>query len=102
GRCRVETPLGPLPAAGAGRVGDDVHLLVRPERLLLGSAADDDAVPLGRGGVVELSFQGTHLRCRVEAGGLPLLLRLAVDAPVAVGAAVELRVRPGDLVLLRD
>ena len=102
GRCRVETPLGVLPAAGAGRVGDDVHLLVRPERLLLGSADGDDTVPLGRAGVVELSFQGTHLRCRVEAGGVKLLLRLAVDAPVAVGAAVELRVRPADIVLLRD
>ena len=102
GRCRVETPLGVLPAAGAGRVGDDVHLLVRPERLLLGSADGDDTVPLGRAGVVELSFQGTHLRCRVEANGVKLLLRLAVDAPVAVGAAVELRVRPADIVLLRD
>jgi len=31
-----------------------------------------------------------------------LLLRFAVDAPVAVGAAVELQVRPADIVLLRD
>jgi spermidine/putrescine transport system ATP-binding protein len=99
---RVETALGVLTAVGQAAPGERVHLSIRPEQLLLGPAAGE--VSLGRARIAELSFQGTHLRChaRSESGDLELLLRAPVDAPVAVGRAVELRARPADIVLLTD
>ena len=97
---RVETALGILTVAGKAAPGDRVHLSIRPEQLLLGPAAGE--VSFGGAQIAELSFQGTHLRChaRSESGDIELLLRIPVDAPVAVGEAVELRARPADIVLL--
>src|SRR5262245_24492342 len=59
-KTRVGTLTVPTPAA----IGDRVTLAIRPEQLLIGTARDG-ALPLGRGRITEMSFQGTHLRARV-------------------------------------
>lgn len=98
GGVEVETALGPLPAPGRAAVGDKVHLSLRPEQL---SLADwGGAVPMGSARVAEMSFQGTHLRCRCLVGAHELLLRVPVESGVGVDATVELFARPEDIVLL--
>jgi ABC-type Fe3+/spermidine/putrescine transport system ATPase subunit len=82
-------------------VGSSVTLSIRPEQLYLGRAPDG-ALPLGAGRISETSFQGTHSRARVrlDASGTELLLRAPATATLAVGDAVELSVRPADIVML--
>ena len=85
------------PIAGAA-----VTLSIRPEQLQI-VRAGDGAIPLGRGRIGTASFQGTHLRAHVamEPGGAGLLLRAPSAAGLAPGDAVELSVRPVDIVMLR-
>jgi spermidine/putrescine transport system ATP-binding protein len=98
----VKTALGTLTVQAHAAIGESVTLSIRPEQLLIGSAGDG-ALPLGRGAVTETSFQGTHLRARVAMGGdgrQELLLRAPATAGLVPEDAVELAVRPADIVML--
>jgi spermidine/putrescine transport system ATP-binding protein len=100
----VRTALGTLTLAAQAAIGTRVTLSIRPEQILLGRAADG-AVSLGAASVTEISFQGTHLRARLGAGAngdVGLLLRAPATAGLAVGDRVDVSVRPGDAVLLRE
>jgi len=99
----VKTPVGTLTVPAHAAIGEAVTLSIRPEQLLIGSSADG-ALPLGRGTVTETSFQGTHLRAHVAMGSdgcHELLLRAPATAGLAPDDAVDLAVRPGDIVMLK-
>jgi spermidine/putrescine transport system ATP-binding protein len=97
----IKTGVGTLTVPMRATVGASVTLSIRPEQLHLGRPPDG-ALPLGSGRISETSFQGTHARARVrlEASGTELLLRAPATATLAVGDAVELSVRPADVVML--
>jgi spermidine/putrescine transport system ATP-binding protein len=98
----VKTPVGTLTVPAHAAIGEAVTLSIRPEQLLIGSAGDG-ALPLGRGTVRETSFQGTHLRARVAMGhdgSHELLLRAPATVGLVPEDAVELAVRPADIVML--
>lgn len=98
----VKTAVGTLTVPEHAATGAALTLSIRPEQLLIGRAGDG-AMPLGRGRIGAASFQGTHLRAHVamEPGGAELLLRAPAAAGLAPGDAVELSVRPADIVMLR-
>jgi spermidine/putrescine transport system ATP-binding protein len=101
---RVRTPLGTLTLAAHAAIGEPVTLSIRPEQIALGRGTDG-AVSLGSARVSEISFQGTHLRARLDAGAkdeIGLLLRAPATAALAVGDRVDISLRPGDAVLLRE
>jgi len=97
----IVTAAGTLTVPVGARVGDSVTLSVRPEQLHIGRPGEG-TIPMGRGIIGEISFQGTHLRARVtlDAGGTELLLRAPATVGLALGDIVELSVRPADIVLL--
>jgi len=102
-RVQVETPLGTLGVPGGARPGDAVRLCLRPAQLRVRAEGGYEHLALGRARVVEVLFQGTHLRVHARAEGgadIPLLLHLPVDEGVAVGADIEVHARVRDAVLL--
>ena len=84
----VRVALREPPAAGQA-----VRLLVRPERVELGSAPDGpDALPAR---VVSVMYLGDHSEVRLElGGGQRLLAVLRADVPLAPGDAVTVRLAP--------
>lgn len=102
GSVMVETRLGGVRAGGSAAPGASVYLSIRPEQITL-APPPDRTVSLGKARVVELSFQGAHLRCHARAGpdgAIALVLRLPAGAPVAVDQSVPLYARSGDIVVL--
>jgi ABC-type Fe3+/spermidine/putrescine transport system ATPase subunit len=88
---------------GGRRGGEGGAVLIRPERIALGTGAADGAIP---GKVVRTAFLGATLECEVVVDGGR---RLLVHAPaatagpdVAEGATVWLRIAPDDVLPLRE
>lgn len=98
GELRVETALGAFVVRGDGTSGNDVHLALRPEQLLLSAPAD--GITFGQARVDELSFQGTHCRCHCHIAGQDLILRAPVSAGLKAGQHVTLHAARGDVVVL--
>ena len=94
----VETPLGTVPAACAGRpspVGGALVACLRPEALGAGGAWD-----LGPAQVVDAAFQGTHYRAVLApeaAPDLALVAHLPPGAPPS--GTLPLSADPVDLTL---
>ncbi|HTR15613.1 MAG TPA: ABC transporter ATP-binding protein [Acetobacteraceae bacterium] len=89
----IDTPIGRLPAPGRFARGTEVAVIVRPENIVVGRAAE---VSLGTARVGEVVFQGAH--CRVLArgeSGQGYVLRVPpgeapdVDATVTLGCAAR-------------
>ncbi len=100
-RVGVETALGILRSEGSAAPGAAVHVALRPEQLAVAPAADRQA--LGRARVIDLTFQGNHLRCHARSTneeGTPLLLRLPFDTPIEIGNEVAIYAKPTDAVVL--
>jgi spermidine/putrescine transport system ATP-binding protein len=98
----VETPIGPIVAQGEGHPGSRVHVSIRPENVRVGPQVSG-SVPLGRARLREMVFQGTHRRCMAELEGVRsgrLLLRLPLDACSDHDGALDLWVRPEDVVVI--
>jgi spermidine/putrescine transport system ATP-binding protein len=99
GWTKVETALGAIVAPGNSAPGAAVHVVLRPEQLLL--RPPPDGISLGRGKVEELSFQGTHCRCHCRIAGQDLILRAPVSAGLIAGHEVSLHAARSDVVLLQ-
>jgi spermidine/putrescine transport system ATP-binding protein len=105
GHIRVDTQMGQLAFAGEAEPGTNVHILLRPEQIRVGTADDDGMIMLGEIKVIEVVFQGTHKLCRVRAGkdqAVDLLLRLPQEHAVSPGDTMSVHARETDAVLLRD
>lgn len=77
----VETVMGPIAVELTDRaVGDKVTIMVRPERIDIGTDGDNQV----EGTVLRASYLGTYRRLHVLVAGL----ELTVDVPVSRGVAV--------------
>ncbi len=94
----VATALGDLNVPGNAAPGTAVHLALRPEQLLL--EAPTQGMRLGEAATTEISFQGTHQRCRCHIGETELILRAPVTAGITAGSRVPLFARISDVVVL--
>ena len=77
-------------------------VLIRPERIALGTGATDGAIP---GRVVRTAFLGATLECEVVVDDGRLLVHAPASTAgpdVAEGATVWLRIAPADVLPLRD
>lgn len=94
GPASVETPLGPLTTAPHGRnSGDAVAVLVRPEGLRLGPAAE--AVNSFTGTVTRDRFLGSFRRFDLQCGGVTLLGETS-----HMGEISEIHIPPASIQLL--
>jgi ABC-type Fe3+/spermidine/putrescine transport system ATPase subunit len=84
-----------------GRLPGESSVLIRPERIALGTAAGGGA---RRGQVTRAAFLGPTLECVVEVEGLRLTVHApaATAPPVAEGDTVWLRIEREDVVPLAD
>ena len=98
GEIKVATALGDIVVPGSGALGDNVHLALRPEQLLLDAPVD--GFGLGEAEITEISFQGTHQRCRCRIAGQEFILRAPVTIGLGSGNRVHLFARKSDVVLL--
>ncbi len=101
GEVLADTALGRLALVGEAAPGEAVRLSLRPERILVGPAAEPDCVGLGDGIVTEAVFQGAHLRARARLGAVELLLRLPATRPLRPGERAAFAARRTDIVLIR-
>ncbi|MDR1118985.1 MAG: ABC transporter ATP-binding protein [Bifidobacteriaceae bacterium] len=90
------------PGAGAAVAGQAATLAIRPENITLTAA---ESAPLA-GRLMEVTYMGTDLRCRVElSGGVTLRARVAPPFPTAhltVGGSVGVKIDPGDVKVVAD
>ena len=103
GGVSVETLFGKIPAAGAGGLGQRVHISIRPENIRIGHPPDGNGVPLGKARLSEFVFQGTHKRCKAVIGdgaGGGLLLRLPPESDLTPGSSAMLWVSAADVTLI--
>jgi spermidine/putrescine transport system ATP-binding protein len=99
GEMQVETALGAFMLVGTAALGATVHLVLRPEQLVLTRPAD--GITLGEALVEELSFQGTHCRCHCRIAGQDLILRAPVSAGLAAEQSVTLHAARREVVVLK-
>ena len=89
---RIDTPLGPLLAAGPAAAAPDSgpsEVLVSPEAIALDPASDGEAWLQGR------EFLGREWLYQVQLGDLKLRLRLPLQADYSRGLRCRLSLRPG-------
>ncbi len=85
------------------RIGEKVHLSLRPEQIGLGDGNQGNLINLGQARVEEVIFQGTHRLCRVvcqDEKEVRMLLRLRPDEKVKVGDTIQIHAKRDDAVLL--
>ncbi len=102
GQIEVETAFGRLAIPGEAKVGETVHLSIRPEQITVGEANLQGHLPLGKLRVQGVSFFGTHHRCQGQhaESDLPMTIRLPQNRPVQLGEELTLSVARDDIVLL--
>lgn len=101
GRARVDTPLGQVSLAAPQARPGPATLTIRPENLHTGPAPDG-AVVLGRGVVLDSTFQGSHRKARIRhASGTEIIAWLPVDPAIEVGAEVSLYAAAGHVGFLQ-
>ena len=89
---RIDTPLGPLLAAGPAAAAPDSgpsEVLMSPEAIALDPASDGEAWLQGR------EFLGREWLYQVQLGDLKLRLRLPLQADYSRGLRCRLSLRPG-------
>ncbi len=85
------------------RIGEKVHLSLRPEQIRLGDGNRSNLINLGEARVEEVIFQGTHRLCRVVCQGekeVCMLLRLRLDEKVEVYDTIYIHAKRDDVILL--
>jgi iron(III) transport system ATP-binding protein len=94
GRCRVDTPNGPLSASGhaLGSLGSAVTVLVRPSATHLVLAADDDGGLVGR--VRDIAYRGPGYDHRVELADGTHLVGVFAEQRRQRGEEVRVRLDP--------
>jgi spermidine/putrescine transport system ATP-binding protein len=101
-RIEIETALGRLSVPGEVEAGAKVNLSIRPEQIAVGKNNSAQRLRLGKLKVNEVSFFGTHHRCRGRhlESNLPIIIRLPQNQTVQSGEELTISAAPEDIVLL--
>jgi spermidine/putrescine transport system ATP-binding protein len=103
-RLIVSTPLGRLTVSGIAKVGQKVHLALRPENVKLQSTRDT-WLHLGRALVSDVVYQGSFRRVVAMSESTPaiqVVLHAGTHESVAALELVDLYCKPADLILLTE
>ena len=103
GHVKLATSLGEILVEGSARVGNDVHVSIRPEHVLFEAGADTES--LGPIVLVDSVFQGVHYRCRARSSrhdNQELLVYVPVERGTTVDGEVEVHVLRHRIVLLEN
>ena len=98
----IETVFGRLRVAGSAAAGASVDISIRPEQINAEAGTTGREIDLGEITVEEVSFFGTHHRCRARHtnSDLPLVIRLPQNRPARAGETLTISVAREDVVLL--
>ncbi len=101
-RIEIETALGRLSVPGEVEAGAKVNLSIRPEQIAVGKNNSAQRLRLGKLKVNEVSFFGTHHRCRGRhlESNLPIIIRLPQNQTVQSGEELTISAAIEDIVLL--
>jgi len=99
----VDTVFGRLTISGDAEPGEPVHLSIRPEQIKAEAGETRQLVALGKLRINEVSFFGTHHRCRGRHVGSEqsLIIRLPQNQSAKAGQEISIAVPREDIVLLK-
>jgi len=99
----VETIFGRLKITGDAKPGEPVHLSIRPEQIKAEAVGTQQLAALGKLRIDEVSFFGTHHRCRgrLVNSDQSLIIRLPQNQPAKAGQELSIAVPREDIVLLK-
>ncbi len=98
----VDTVIGRFKIVGDAAVGATVDISIRPEQISADAGNSRYQIPLGEVFAEDVSFFGTHHRCRARhtASGQSLVIRLPQHQPVRINDKLSISVSREDIVLL--